>query len=120
MGVQGNQQLDCKKIIRGCQFSIIKTELSVVHRGIYIRNNSPRLVWNEYELKGPRSEVEGQLVEAFVQSSSVHERLLSFCAAFSNLPITPSLEVEIMRCLLGWNLDFKELPVMYNVALVSS
>jgi hypothetical protein len=54
-----------------------------------------------------------------MQSSSVQARLFSFCATFSKMVITPSSEVEMMRRLLGWNLDFKELPVMYHLAHVS-
>jgi hypothetical protein len=77
-------------------------------------------VWDKCELKWPRLEMEGQPVEAFARSSSVHACLFSFCAAFSKLAITPSSEVEMACHLLGWNLNFTKLPVMYHLGPVSS
>jgi hypothetical protein len=35
-GVQGTQQLGCKKNICGCELSIIKTEFFGVHRGVFL------------------------------------------------------------------------------------
>ena len=77
-------------------------------------------MWNKYELKWPRwggGRPTGGSIHGVLR---FHARLLNFCAAFSNLAITPSSEVEKMRRLLGWNLDFKMLLVVYHLTLVSS
>jgi hypothetical protein len=57
--------------------------------------------------------VEGQLVELFMKSSSVHARLLGFCAAFNQMTVTPYWEVEMTCRLLRWNLDLMVFPTMY-------
>jgi hypothetical protein len=88
--------------------------------GIYSRNNTPRCLWDKCELQQQHWEVEGQLVEAFTKWSSVNACPSSFCAVFSKMAITPRSEVEKMCCLLGSNLDFKTLLVMYHLAHVYS
>jgi hypothetical protein len=73
-------------------------------------------VWDKCELQ-PHWEVEGQLVEAFMKKSSVLVDPFIFCVVFSKMAITPSSEVE-MVC-VGWNIDFKMLPDLYDLTPVS-
>ncbi|CAO2190019.1 unnamed protein product, partial [Urochloa humidicola] len=64
--------------------------------------------------------MEGQVVESFMKSSSVRARLLGFCAAFSNLIITPKWEVQMTCRLLRWKEDLKPVPTMYIMPHVFS
>jgi hypothetical protein len=64
--------------------------------------------------------VEGQLVELFMKSSSVHAHLLGSYAAFNQMTVTPYWEVKMTCRLLHWNLELMMFPTMYSMSPVSS